>query len=369
MSFLPSFHNITILVTGHTGFKGSWLCLWLELLGAKVIGFSSSVPTTPSNFILSHIKEHISHVEGDVRDLEALKEVLRVYKPTIIFHLAAQPIVAHSYIDPLKTFTTNAMGTVTLLDAVRQVNTSAKGCVKAVVCITTDKVYENKEWIWGYRENDALGGSDPYSASKAMAELAIASYRKSFFPVEKYHEHGVAIASTRAGNVIGGGDFADFRIIPDCIKSLMKNQAISVRNPLSVRPFQHVLEPLSGYLILAHKLVTEAKLFSESYNFGPRETKGVSVKEIVETTIGYWGSGSYVIDNPNQFKETNVLRLNWDKAAHTLNWSAKLSWQDSLRLTVDWYKEYYKQEQKGVVHMYEFSKSQIEKYTHQMNVY
>ncbi|MEZ4515518.1 MAG: CDP-glucose 4,6-dehydratase [Chloroflexota bacterium] len=271
---LPSFANaydgLTVLVTGHTGFKGSWLVTWLLNLGATVVGYSlPDPPTEPSNFIVSNLSEKVIDVRGDIRDFETLQATVAQYRPTLIFHMAAQPIVLRSVELPKLTIDTNAGGTVNILEAIRTTDS-----VRALVSITTDKVYENQEWIWGYRESDQLGGHDPYSASKAMAELAIAAYRSTYFPPEDYAEHGVAIASVRAGNVIGGGDFADFRLVPDCMKALMDGRPIGVRNPLSVRPWQHVLEPLSGYLWLGIKLLQDGPAFAEAWNFGPLEQKG-----------------------------------------------------------------------------------------------
>ena len=265
--FGKSYDGLTVLVTGHTGFKGSWLTAWLLELGANVVGYSlEEPPTQPSNFEVMGLSRLINDVRGDIRDFPALQNAIVEYRPDVIFHLAAQPIVLHSMTKPKLTMDTNAGGTVNVLEAMRT-TTSAR----ALVSITTDKVYENKEWLWGYRETDRLGGHDPYSASKGMAELAIASYRDSFFPPNKYEEHGVAVASVRAGNVIGGGDFADFRLVPDCMRALMAGEPIGIRNPLSVRPWQHVLEPLSGYLWLGAKLLQGGPDLAGAWNFGPQE--------------------------------------------------------------------------------------------------
>ncbi|MBK8986029.1 MAG: CDP-glucose 4,6-dehydratase [Chloroflexi bacterium] len=333
--FANAFEGQTVLVTGHTGFKGSWLTAWLLELGARVVGFSlDEAPTTPSNFVVSGLSQHVTDVRGDIRDLAAVQAVIETYRPTIVFHLAAQPIVFRSLAEPKLTLDTNAMGTVNVLEAVRATNS-----VKSVVCVTTDKVYANQEWIWGYRESDPLGDYDPYSASKAMAELAIASYRESYFPARTYDKHGVAIATVRAGNVIGGGDFADYRLVPDCMRALMAGEAIQIRNPLSVRPWQHVLEPISGYMWVAVKLLQEGPAFAEPWNFGPLEQKGVTAGALAERLVELWGSGSWVHTHPELEKsETGHLRLSWDKAATRLDWRPVYNWEKALAEIVGWYK-------------------------------
>lgn len=357
---LPSYANayagIPVLVTGHTGFKGSWLVTWLLELGARVIGYSHpEPPTTPSNFVASGLSDHIIDIRGDIRDLDHLRETILTHEPQVVFHLAAQPIVLRSVELPKLTIDTNAGGTVNMLEAIRTTSS-----VRALVSITTDKVYENQEWLWGYRETDQLGGHDPYSASKAMAELAIAAYRSTYFPPVQYGQsHHVAIASTRAGNVIGGGDFADFRLVPDCMKALMGGRPIGVRNPLSVRPWQHVLEPLSGYLWLGVKLLQEGPAFGEAWNFGPLEQKGVPARDLAEKLVELWGSGSWVHTQPGYAEvETGQLRLSWDKAAHRLNWRPVYSWADALAEITDWFKGY----QAGV-DMHDVTRRHIHKYT------
>ncbi len=332
------YNGTTVLITGHTGFKGSWLAAWLRALGANVIGFSlPDPPTNPSNFQISNLHEQVKDVRGDVRDETAVAHLIATHRPTLIFHLAAQPIVLRGVAEPKLTFDTNASGTVNLLEAVRQEGHS----VRAVVVITTDKVYENQEWLWGYRESDRLGGQDPYSASKAMAELATAAYRSTFFSSENYDDHGVAIATARAGNVIGGGDFGQYRLVPDCMKALMTGESIGVRNPLSVRPWQHVLEPLSGYLWLGTKLLHEGPAFGEAWNFGPREQQGVSTRQIAEKLIALWGSGSWTHTEPGYAKvETGLLRLSWDKAAARLGWQPVFTWEEALAEIVAWFKAY-----------------------------
>lgn len=336
--FAGAYAGLPVLVTGHTGFKGSWLVTWLLELGAHVTGFSHlEPPTRPSNFNVSHLAERITDVRGDIRDLDALRETIQAHRPQIVFHLAAQPIVLRSVELPKLTIDTNTGGTVNVLEAIRTTDS-----VRALVSITTDKVYENQEWLWGYRETDQLGGHDPYSASKAMAELAIAAYRHTYFPPATFGEsHHVALASTRAGNVIGGGDFADFRLVPDCMKALMENRPIGVRNPLSVRPWQHVLEPLSGYLWLGVKLLREGPAFGEAWNFGPLEQKGVPARDLAEKLVELWGSGSWVHTQPGYAEvETGQLRLSWDKAAHRLNWRPVYTWADALAEIAAWFKGY-----------------------------
>jgi len=324
-----------VLVTGHTGFKGSWLTAWLLELGAEVTGYSlEEPPTDPSNFELSGLGRHINDIRGDVRDYQRLRETIIRHEPQLIFHLAAQPIVLHAVDHPMPTMDINANGTVNLLEAVRTTDS-----VRALLCITTDKVYRNQGWVWGYRETDELGGHEPYGVSKAMAELAIEAYRDTFFPPASFQEHGVAIASARAGNVIGGGDFADYRLVPDCVKALAHGEPVEVRNPHSVRPWQHVLEPLSGYLMLGEKLLREGADFSEAWNFGPLEHKGITSQEVVEKLIEFWGEGAWVHNDPGYAKvETGLLRLSWEKAASRMDWRPVYTWEDSLAEIVAWHK-------------------------------
>jgi CDP-glucose 4,6-dehydratase len=331
------FQGMPVLVTGHTGFKGSWLSIWLNELGANVIGYSLAPPTVPSNFETSHLARYIVDERGDVRNLDALCGVMREFKPQVVFHLAAQAIVRVSYADPKDTFDINVGGTVNVLEAMRSTTS-----VKAVVCITSDKCYKNQEWLWGYREIDRLGGHDPYSASKAMAELAISSYRQSFFPVERYKEHGIAIASARAGNVIGGGDWGQDRLVADSMCALMAGQTVRIRNPHFVRPWQFVLEPLSGYLWLTAKLLREGGEFAEAWNFGPSERVAVSVQNLVERLIELWGAGDWQdVKSGQTLHETGLLRLSWEKAANRLGWRPVYTWQEALAETVDWFKKYH----------------------------
>ena len=364
--FRDVYNGKTVLVTGHTGFKGSWLVTWLELLGAKVIGFSlEEAPTTPSNFGLSHLKDKMIDIRGDVRNYTSVEETIKKYKPEIVFHLAGQPIVLRAYEEPKLTFETNALGTLNVLEAIK--NTDS---VQAAVFITTDKVYKNKEWVWGYREEDTLGDEDPYSASKACAELVIHSYRASFFSGERFHKKNVAIASTRAGNVVGGGDFADFRLVPDCAKALMNSEPIGLRNPNSTRPWQNVLEPLSGYLWLGANLFLEPNSgFARAFNFGPMESHGVPVKDIVNTMIEYWGSGEMQdLSDPTAKKvESNLLMLDWSSARKSLGWQPIYTYKESLKEIVDWFKEYKKQrddlKDNTDIDMYETCVKQIKNYT------
>ena len=336
-TFSNAFADLPVLVTGHTGFKGSWLSVWLLELGAHVVGYSlPEPPTVPNNFEICDLGGRLVDVRGDVRDLERLQDTLATHRPVVIFHLAAQPLVLRSYREPKETFDTNVGGTINLLEAVR-----ALDFVQAVVCITTDKVYENQEWVWGYRENDRLGGHDPYSSSKAMAELAITSYRRSFFAGGQ-----PAVASTRAGNVIGGGDFADFRLVPDTMKALMARRPVGVRNPDYVRPWQHVLEPLAGYLWLAAQLLREGAQYAGAWNFAPREAQAVSAREVVEQAIALWPGGEWVHrPGPEPPKETSVLRLNWDKAANRLGWQPLYTWHEALAETVAWFRSYQRLQQ------------------------
>lgn len=326
-----------VLITGNTGFKGSWLAIWLRELGAEVRGFSTAPPTTPNNFTLCQLDQRMTTVMGDVRDAAAVQAAMADFAPTVVFHLAAQPIVLTSYQLPRETFATNAQGTVNVLEALRQTPS-----VRAGVFITTDKVYENREWLYGYREDDRLGGYDPYSASKAMAELAIASYRQSFFNPERYAEHGVGVASVRAGNVIGGGDFADFRLVPDCMRALLAGEPIGVRNPKFVRPWQHVLEALSGYLWLGALLLRDGAAYAGAYNLGPMEMTGITAQAIAERSIALWGQGTWVhvdSDAPRP-KETYHLRLSWEKAAQRLGWYPVYTWEDALAEVVAYFKAY-----------------------------
>jgi len=360
-AFEGVFRGMPVLVTGHTGFKGSWLSVWLNELGASVVGYSLEPPSVPNNFEASLLAERVVDVRSDVRSLDTLCDVIEEHEPLVLFHLAAQPIVRLSYAESKETFDTNSGGTVNVLEAVRRTDS-----VRAAVCITTDKVYENQEWLWGYRECDRLGGYDPYSASKAMAELAISAYRRSFFPPDRYDEHRVAVASTRAGNVIGGGDWGKDRLVSDCVRALAEGRVISIRNPSSVRPWQFVLESLSGYLWLAARLLQEGGAFAEAWNFGPPERVAVSVGELVQELVELWGAGEWKdASSGDAPHETGLLRLSWEKAANRLGWRPAYSWREAVAQTVDWFKRYY--EGGAGVDMYAVCVEQIERYWNRAN--
>jgi CDP-glucose 4,6-dehydratase len=331
----PSFwHGKKVFVTGHTGFKGSWLCLWLEQMGAIVRGYSLPAPTEPSLFAVANVRQGLISEEGDIRDFFHLREALADFKPEIVFHMAAQPLVRLSYDEPIETYSTNVMGTVYVLEAIKQV-----GGVKAVVNITSDKCYENREWVWGYREDEAMGGYDPYSNSKGCAELVASAYRNSFFNTAKYHEHGTALASVRAGNVIGGGDWAKDRLIPDILHSFENNQSVIIRNPHSIRPWQHVLEPLSGYLLVAQKLYTEGLAFAEGWNFGPNEMDATPVQAIVDTMVGLWGGeASWQLDGQEHPHEAHYLKLDCSKAKMRMGWHPRWDLNTTLTRIVAWHK-------------------------------
>jgi CDP-glucose 4,6-dehydratase len=334
------YQNKRVLITGHTGFKGSWLALWLHKLGAKITGLALSPNTVPSHFNLIRLQDLIAHVEGDIRDGETVRKTFEQANPEIVFHLAAQAIVRDSYDDPKTTFDINLGGTVNIMEAVRSCPS-----VKAVVVVTSDKCYENKEWVWGYRENDPIGGHDPYSASKGATEIICAAYLRSYFDKNGRGPH-IGFATARAGNVIGGGDWAKDRIIPDCVRSLSKGEPIIVRNPNATRPWQHVLDPLSGYLLLAKQLLEDPEHFSGPWNFGPVENGQIKVIELVEKFIKEWGSGQ--IETPplkvNTPHEAHILRLCIDRAVHELSWKPRLDNGDAIDFTVDWYKSWHKGE-------------------------
>lgn len=324
--------NKKVFLTGHTGFKGSWLSLWLHFLGAEVTGYALNPPTEPSLFELCKVDKHITSIIADVRDGDSLINAMAVAKPEVVIHMAAQPIVRESYKDPITTYATNVMGTVNLFEAVRNCKS-----VKAVVNVTTDKCYENKEWVWGYRENESMGGYDPYSNSKACSELVTASYRNSFFNPKDYHLHGVGLASARAGNVIGGGDWAADRLIPDCIRSLLIDEQIIIRSPYAIRPWQHVLEPLSGYLALAQKLYENGPQYAEGWNFGPNDNDAKPVEWIVKKMCAKWGpNSSYIVDKGNHPHEANYLKLDCSKAKLKLGWHPKWNLGQALDKIIEW---------------------------------
>lgn len=324
------FHNKKVFITGHTGFKGSWLAFLLNGMGADVMGFALPPATAINHFDLLGLDKKIKHVEGDIRDATLLARTLNEFQPDFVFHLAAQALVRPSYNNPAETFSTNVQGSVNLLDAVRQCQS-----VRSLVYITSDKCYENVEWIWGYRENDQLGGRDPYSASKAAAEIAFSSYSRSFFD----HRPLLGAATTRAGNVIGGGDWAVDRIIPDCIRAIEAGEPIRLRNPESTRPWQHVLEPLIGYLLLAAHLFEEPKRYSGSWNFGPSTNEVRTVQNVAEVIIGHLGKGRIeIVEAQTQVHEARLLQLNCDKAHQLLGWYPRWSVEKTLEATALWYK-------------------------------
>lgn len=346
------YKNKKVLITGHTGFKGAWLVQVLHLWGAKVSGISLEPNTQPNLFDILKLKEKSSNHFIDIRDVEAMRAIFKEEKPEIVFHLAAQPIVRASYDDPLGTFSTNVMGTANLLEVCKETES-----VKSVVIITTDKVYENKEWHYAYRENDPLGGHDPYSSSKAAADIVANSYIQSFFnPKDFGTKHHTLVAIARAGNVIGGGDWAEYRLIPDVIKAVYhEDKHVEIRNPESVRPWQHVLEPLSGYLILAKELYEKKVLVSGAWNFGPNNDSFMSVRALAEGAKEILGKGDYII-NPDVTKhEAGLLKLDINKAIALLGWTPTLNFKETLNLTFMWYKHYYEKGEDIV----EFTNKQI----------
>ena len=321
-----------IFLTGHTGFKGSWLSLWLTQLGARVTGYALNPPTDPSLFKVAGVAQDIVSIIADIRDGAALAAAMREASPDIVIHMAAQPLVRRSYVDPVETYGVNVMGTVNLFEAVRHTPS-----VRSVVNVTTDKCYENKEWVWGYRENEPMGGYDPYSSSKGCAELVTSAYRNSFFPDARHAEHHVALASARAGNVIGGGDWAQDRLIPDILAAFAKGEPVVIRNPSATRPWQHVLEPLRGYLALAEKLFTEGPVFAEGWNFGPYGDDAKPVQWIVGELAKKWGSGArWETSGGEHPHEANYLKLDISKADHRLGWRPVLRLHEALDLIVEW---------------------------------
>lgn len=336
--FNGAYQGKTVLVTGHTGFKGAWLTLWLERLGANVIGFALNPPSAPSLFVDARNAKHISHIHGDVRERQALTQVMQNYQPDMVFHLAAQSLVRPSYLDPVETYETNVMGTVNVLEVIRTTPS-----VRACLVITSDKCYENQEWVYSYRENDPMGGYDPYSSSKGCAELVTSAYRRSFFHPARVKEHQVALASVRAGNVIGGGDWAVDRIVPDCVRALMADTQIVVRNPEAIRPWQHVLEPLSGYLWLGAKMLQAPARFAESWNFGPPGTSNVPVQRLVETIIDAWGGGTWLKpETTTQPHEAHFLKLDITKATNILEWLPVYDFDQTIKTTIAWYEAYHR---------------------------
>ena len=323
-----------VLLTGHTGFKGGWLSLWLQQMGAEVTGFALDAPSEPSLFVVAGVGRGMRSIIGDIRDGEALKRAMREARPEIVIHMAAQALVRYSYTNPVETYAINVMGLVNVFEAVR-----ATPGIRAVLNVTSDKCYENKEWAWGYRENEAFGGYDPYSNSKACAELVTACYRNSYFNPAKYHDHGVALASGRAGNVIGGGDWAQDRLIPDMLRAIGKGEPVLIRNPQSIRPWQHVLEPLSGYLTLAEQLYRGGPAFAEGFNFGPHDTDAMPVEWIIECLCQTWGQGaSWVVDGQAQPHEATYLKLDCSKARSRLDWHPRWRLKQTIEKIVEWHQ-------------------------------
>ena len=356
-----------VLVTGHTGFKGSWLCIWLKELGANIVGYALEPYTERDNFTVSGLKNKIIHITGDVRDYQKLSKVFEEYQPGFVFHLAAQPIVRESYINPKETYDINIGGTVNVLECCRITDS-----VRVIINVTSDKCYENKEWVWGYRESDPMGGYDPYSSSKGCSELITTAYRRSFFrpshpeplnfstsqPLNSLiPEPSVALSSVRAGNVIGGGDWQKDRIIPDCIRALENNKPIKIRSPRAKRPWQHVLEPLSGYLLLASKMYEEPQKFCGAWNFGPNQDSVITVGEIADIIVEKWESGSWIDkSDKKEPHEANLLSLDISKAKSYLRWWPVWDIETTIEKTVEWYKQYQRK------NSYEICKSQIEAY-------
>lgn len=333
-------HNKRVFLTGHTGFKGGWLSLWLAEMGAKVTGFALMPNTTPSFFESSNVNGCLEQsIIGNICDLEMLRMAITNAKPEVVIHMAAQPLVRYSYLNPVETYATNVMGTVHVLESIR-----ALECVRSVVVVTTDKCYENSEWVWGYRENEPMGGHDPYSNSKGCAELVTSAYRNSYFSPETFDKHHVAIASARAGNVIGGGDWSEDRLIPDAIKAFEANQELMIRNPLATRPWQHVLEPLSGYLVLAQTLYQGGAEFGGGWNFGPRDEDARSVQEVIELLIQSWGSNArWMQDTSAKPHEAHSLKLDCSKARQFLNWRPRWSLESAIQNITQWHQDYHLQ--------------------------
>lgn len=321
-------------MTGHTGFKGSWLSLWLQQMGAELTGYALAPETTPHLFGAVGVADGMTSILGDIRDYGSLAAALKAARPEVVIHMAAQPLVRLSYSQPVETYATNVMGTVHVLEAVRQ----CPG-VKAVVSVTTDKCYENREWVWGYREDEPMGGYDPYSNSKGCAELVTSAYRRSFFNRETYAQHGVALGSARAGNVIGGGDWAGDRLIPDFVRAISNQQPVRVRNPKATRPWQHVLEPLSGYLVLAQHLAQQGPDYAEGWNFGPADTDARPVGWIVDTITRRWGDGArWELESGQQPHEANYLKLDCSKARARLGWAPRWGLETALDRIIDWHR-------------------------------
>lgn len=352
-----AYKGARVFITGHTGFKGTWLSEWLAGLGAEVTGYSLEPPTNPNMYEALGTSRRIRDLRGDIRDRGSLVNALADVQPSVVFHLAAQPIVRASYVDPCETFATNVMGTVNVLDAVRAVPS-----VRACVVVTSDKCYENREVTSGYRESDAMGGFDPYSASKGCAELVSASYRRSFFHPETFGDtHNVALASGRSGNVIGGGDWGADRIVPDCVRALAKGEPIVLRSPQAVRPWQHVLEPLSGYLLLGSRLIEHGPVFATGWNFGPSDARLFTVEDIVKEAVSVWGGGRYEVNDAKQPHEAGLLRLDISQATYYLGWRPLYDPIRAVQESVGWYKAFY--DSVGAAALLDRTLREIDRYT------
>jgi CDP-glucose 4,6-dehydratase len=356
-----SWQGRKVFLTGHTGFKGGWLALWLTQLGATVRGYALDPSSNPNLFTVARIGSVVEDIRGDIRDAPTLEHAMQEFAPEVVFHLAAQPLVRYSYVDPIGTLETNVIGTARVLDAVRRTPS-----VSAVVSVTTDKCYENKEWVWPYRETDPLGGYDPYSSSKACAEIVSAAFRQSYFPVDALGQpggHHVAIATARAGNVIGGGDWSDDRLLPDLVRGFLSGKPVGIRRPHAIRPWQHVLEPLHGYILLAEKLLTpeanQAARFATAYNFGPSESDARPVSWIAEQMAGFWGDGaSWVLDDAPSPHEAGYLKLDSSRARNDLGWTPQLHLSHAIELLVTWYRAW-----QSTSDMHAFTLNQIEQYS------
>jgi CDP-glucose 4,6-dehydratase len=351
-----SWRGRRVFLTGHTGFKGGWLALWLAKLGANVRGYALDPCTEPNLFTVARVGSVIEDIRGDIRDAAKLEAAMRDFAPEVVFHLAAQPLVRYSYEDPIGTLETNVIGTARVLDSVRRTPS-----VHAVVSVTTDKCYENKEWIWPYRETDPLGGYDPYSSSKACAEIVSAAYRQSYFPTDrlgKPHGHQVGVATARAGNVIGGGDWSPDRLLPDLVRGFVSGKPVLIRQPHSIRPWQHVLEPLHGYIRLAERLLTSDPRYATAYNFGPSEEDARPVSWIAERMAGFWGTGaSWVLDEAHGPHEAGYLKLDANRARAELGWKPLLRLDGALDLLVRWYRAWQSRSD-----MHDFTLNQIGSY-------
>jgi CDP-glucose 4,6-dehydratase len=351
-----SWRGRKVFLTGHTGFKGGWLALWLAHLGAEVRGYALDPTTDPNLFTAARVGSVVEDVRGDIRNAAVLERAMQEFAPEVVFHLAAQPLVRYSYQDPIGTFETNVMGTARVLDCVRRTPS-----VRAVVSVTTDKCYDNKEWVWPYRETDPLGGYDPYSSSKACAEIVSAAFRQSYFPVAELGQpsgHCVAVATARAGNVIGGGDWSTDRLIPDLVRGFLSGEPVLIRRPHAIRPWQHVLEPLHGYLLLAEKLLTHDPRFATAYNFGPVEDDARPVGWIAERMTRFWGDGaSWVQDTADSPHEAGYLKLDASRARAALGWVPRLRLDQALEMLVAWYRAW-----QAAADMHAFTLAQIERY-------